>query len=262
MLEAMYVTKGLKRTCMTFTKEKHIALLEQFCNVSNLCFELSDYKVLAFPEKAKGGFSNKSTWVPPESPEGDFAVFLAKNQEEAKLAKYYYTYGDHIKTGAFFGYPKCCVRFFLNNVGSNHNNDYILNAIKDTKQHDFLNNRALRYFGISLLSHFPCSLDCSASQSIAMERLLYLQKEYPEIAMRFENQLKSIIIYTEEQGVFFANDYSINGNHVKYKNLKGTIKNDLFYKLKNTGEINIISHNHLLVGSEKLKGDIGIMLFK
>ena len=71
-----------------------------------------------------------------------------------------------------------------------------------------------------------------------------------------------MVIYTETNGVFFSNDYTITGNIVKYRNLKGTVENDLFCKLKNVGEITLNSYNTVLIGSESLDGDIGVLLFE
>jgi hypothetical protein len=113
-----------------------------------------------------------------------------------------------------------------------------------------------------LISHFPCSLDCQASRAIGKERLLLLRRERPAIAERFESKLKSVVIYTATQGVFFSNQYTIAHGRVKYRNLEGTIESDLFHKLNSAGEIRIVSHNCLLIGAERLDGAIGIMLFK
>jgi len=263
-LECAYVLKGLKRCSIDFIDETRVPLLRNFCRLNNLCFELSNYKVLSNSEKAKGGFSNLSSRVSVDSPQGRFAVFLSKDRMDAQLTKHYYGISDHTNLGPLLGYPKCCSEFFLEYAkqASKKNMDFILYALIDTKQYDFYNNRALRYFGISLISHFPCSLNCQASQAIAKERLLFLQKEHPKIAAFFEKYLRAMVIYTESQGVFFSNDYSINQNLVKYKNLHGTINNDLFQKLKNIGEISIESYNRLLIGSELLDGDSGILLFK
>ena len=263
-LDCIYVLKGLKRCSIDFVEGAQIPELRNFCKLNNLCFELSDYKILSRGEKAKGGFSNLSSRLPVDSPQGHFASFIAKDRMDAQLAKYYYAGSDHTKLGPLLGYPKCCSEFFLEHFkqASEKNMDFILYALFDIRQYDFYNNRAMRYFDISLISHFPCSLDCQASQAIAKERLLFVRKEHPEIAAFFEKYLRSMVIYTESQGVFFSNDYSINQNHVEYKTLYGTIDNDLFQKLKNVGTITVESYNKLVIGSELLDGDCGILLFK
>jgi len=262
MLDCIYVAGGIKPTCISFLSTDSLYLVEKYCKVNSLCYELSDYKIIPVSDKGKGGFSNKCSRVSQESPEGCFAVFLARDNKDAKLLKYYYANNDHIKTGALLGYPRCCTRFFLKNRKNCQNNDYVLCAIKDTEQHDFLYNRSLRYFDTSLLSHFPCSFSCSASKAIAKRHLDYLQKKCPEIAVLYKERLKSLVIYTEEQGIFFADDYYVDGICVRYSNIYGTMENDLFLKLKNTKKIEILSPNCILIGSTKIEGDIGIMLFK
>jgi hypothetical protein len=112
-----------------------------------------------------------------------------------------------------------------------------------------------------LISHFPCSLDCEASKLIAIKRLAFLQKECPDIAALFEQRLRSFVIYTEEEGIFFADDYSIDGNQITFASLYGTVENNLFNKLKKAGKVKIISYNCILIDCEKLEGNIGVMLF-
>jgi len=264
-LDCMYVAKGLKRTSIVFMDEKRIHLLQKFCSINNLHFELSDRKFLLPYDPSKGNFSNNTGHVvPSNNPRGYFAVFISKDLLEVQLAKFYYSAGDHIKMGAILGYPKCCSKFFERCIGNtlNHTKDYIPNAITDTNQYNFLNNRALRYFDISLISHFPCSLACPTSQAIAKEKLAFLREEYPKIATFFEKYLKSMVIYTEKQGVFFSNDYSLKSNLVKYREFHGTVENGLFHKLKEASEITILSHNSLRIGKELLEEDICILLFK
>lgn len=263
VLDYMYVLKGLKRCSINFIKDK-ITPLYNFCKVHKLYFELSDFKVLSNSEKNKGGFSNSSSRVSIDSPNGNYVVFLSKNQIDAKLAKNYFATSDHRKLGQLLGYPDCCTEFFSKNIrlAAKKNMDFIPYALSDIQQHDFYNNRALRYFDISLISHFPCSLDCKASQAVAKERLAFLRKEHPQIAALFEKYLKSMVIYTEEEGIFFSNNYSINHNQISFENLQGTIENDLYYKLKNAGEFTVMAFNGLQIGPKLLEDDVYILLFK
>ncbi len=40
------------------------------------------------------------------------------------------------------------------------------------------------------------------------------------------------------------------------------MKNELFYKLQGVGEVDILSCNDFLIGSERLEGDVGLILFE
>lgn len=263
-LDYIYVLKGIKRCSLEYLDADKISTLQKFSRANDFCFELSDYKILFNREKAKGGFSNSCSRISVDSANGLFVVFLSKDRMDAQLAKHYCAISDHVKLGALLSYPSCCLHFFTKCVKKRANKkmDFIRDALTDIRQHDFYNNRALRYFDISLLSHFPCSLDCQASKAIARERLSFLRKENPKIAKFFERHLKSMVIYSEEQGVFFSNDYSVDQNVVKYRNLHGTIENDLFHKLEDNSEVTLSSHNSLLVGSSLVDDDVGVLLFK
>jgi hypothetical protein len=264
-LDGMYVAKGLKRTSIIFLDDKRIPLLREFCSANGICFELSDHKLLLPSDTSKGSFSNSAgPKIPATDSRGHFAVFLSLAPLEAKLAKFYYGRGDHVKMGALLGYPSCCSEFFSGCMGngSGRTRDFIPHAVRDTRQYDFFNNRALRYFDMSLISHFPCSLACSASRALAKERLAFLRDQYPKIAEVFEKYLKSMVIYTDANGVFFSNNYSLDRNLVGYRELHGTVENELSCRLKEAGEVTIDSHNRLRIGKELLKGDICILLFK
>jgi len=263
-LDCAYVLKGLKFCGIDCVDRERLPLLRKFCRVNGLCFELSDYKIIHQSEKSKGGFSNACSRVSIDCPCGNYAVFLSIDRIIAQLAKHYHAISDHANLGQLLGYPKCCLDFFCKHVeeASQKNMDFILYALADTKQYDFYTNKALRYFDIAIISHFPCSLNCPASISIAQKNLYFLQEEHPQIATFFEKHLKSMVIYTEDQGIFFSNDYSIKGDIVEYRDLKATVENSLFHKLKNTNQITIISHNSLIVNQELLSSNIGILLFK
>ncbi len=261
-LECLYVANDLKPVSLIFLKEGQIARLEPYCTAHQLCFELSDYKMLMVSQAGKGRFSNSCIRVPAATAQGEFGVFLAKDPEQARMAKYYYAVNDHIRVAALFGYPRCCARFFARHAGATRDNDYILATVRDLRRHPFLNNRALRYFDISLLSHFPCTLDCPASAQIARARLAFLRETCPEIGARFEKQLRAFVIYTEEQGIFYASDYAVAGRHVTYERLQGTIQNDLFGKLGKAGGVEVISPWCLMVEGKKVDAETGVLFFE
>lgn len=263
-LDCFYVTEGLKRCSIDFMNESKIPILLEYCEANHLCVELSNYKIISLPESSKGGFSNSSTRVSKDSPHGNYAVFLSKDRMDAQLAKYYYTDSKHDKLGPILGYPKCCINFFNKyaSQASKKNMDFILYALSDTQQHQYFTNRALRYFGISLISHFPCSLECQSSMEIGKRNLEFLYKDYPQIAEYFITHLKSLVIYTESQGVHFSNNYIINGNAIEFEDLKSTVENELHNDLVKYKNITLINNDKFKLGSKLFHDDVGILLFK
>lgn len=262
-LECVYVIEGVKRCSLEFFDEESMPSLRDFCKMHNLYWEMSDYKILSHTEKAKGGFSNACSRVPADSPGGQFAVFLSRDRMDAELTKHYYGSSNHAEIGPLLGYPPCCTQFFSRYLAqaSRNNMDFIKYALVDTRQYCFYTNRALRYFDIALISHFPCALDCAASQEIGRQRLAILRNKYPQIASFCEKHLKSMVLYTDEQGVFFSNDYSVHGEVIRYGELHGTIESDLFGRFQRAGELVAKSHNRIQVEGEMLEGSVNVLLF-
>jgi hypothetical protein len=104
---------------------------------------------------------------------------------------------DHVRVGELLGYPKCCTQFFAR-VWSSSCFDPVW-EIGNSTPASFIENRessydrdgrisevtvvlksnpsacmlscALRYIGVRVLSHFPCSAGCTGSIQVANDRI-------------------------------------------------------------------------------------------
>lgn len=263
-LDCTYVVNGIKGACIVFCRDEQLPLLRMFCRDYQVCFELSDHKMVSNPVAVKGSYVNTCRRVPTDSQEGKYVVFLSKKRLDAQLAKQHYADSNHRRLGLILGYPECCAEFFCRHVeeASKKDMDFILFALGDVKAHEFYTNRAIRYFGTSLISHFPCCLDCQESVSIAKRRLESLQQHFPQIAAHFVQELRSMVLYTEEQGIFYSTEYAVEGDRIRFNNLRGTVTDGLYHDLKRENEVTVESFDRIFVGARRIEGGAGILLFR
>lgn len=262
-LECIYAAHGLKSCCLDFVRPEKLELLREFCSANKLFLCLADYKIKSHCDQSKAGFSNSCERVSHDSPDGIHPVFMSKDRLTAFLANQYYSMGDNVNLAPLLGYPACCAQFYKKHLSHAQNKkmDFILYAVKDTAQHKFYTNRALRYFGASLISHFPCSLDCAASQAIGQERYAFLVQEYPEIGRDFGEKLKSMVFYTEHSGVFYTTKYTMDGDTVHFEDLRGTTTStDVFKSLLDTGCLTTLSAREIRIGDTIHDQDCGILI--
>jgi hypothetical protein len=263
-LEFVYAANGLKPCCMARVSPVKLSRLREICRATRLHLQVSDYKVVVKVDTFKADFANRRTTVSANSPDGAFEVFASQDSMDAQLAKYHRANSHDLNMARLCGYPSCCCDFYRRHVAraASENMDFVRYALADTRQYDFYTNRAIRYFGVDLLSHFPCSLDCPASRRIGEERFDLLQRLYPDVADRFSRALRSMVIYTENQGVFFSTDYCLKGDTITYRHIQGSMKNDLCDSLKAANVMTVHSYDKLVIGGRVLDGPVGLLLFK
>jgi hypothetical protein len=267
-LEILYLLNDLKEVVRIDAYDEEFNLVLNFCKKNNLNIEMSDFKIIKETDKGKGLFSNKGIKTSLSSTEkGVVFLYISKSKEKAMLAKKFENESNNKDFGLILDYPKCCVDFFVKNnpVESQKQNDYILPALKNSDNFvfPFYNNHAVRYFDVSLLSHFPCSFNCKESIKIAKKNLELIKKYSTELAKNFEEILSSGVLYTEYNGVFLLKNAELKNLELFYQCVEGTAKNSIYNLLKFNEKIKIINKNHIEVGDLKLKGDnIGFMVFE
>jgi hypothetical protein len=269
-LEVLYVINNLKPCTRLSIDSKKLNILKKFLKNNNLYFEISDFKIKSVKDKNKKGFSNVG--IRCNSKYGKSYVYISKNQIISKKAKYYESICDDTNFAKLLGYPKCCINFYKKNLNlaKTKQLDFILFSLKNKQsktkktieKFPFYNNYSLRYFGITLINHFPCSPTCKNSIIIAKKNLLFLKKYYPKLAKQFIKELKSTVIYTEKQGIFYSTDFKILKNIIKINSFTATKNNKLFNLLKNNQEIKIINNKKLEINNQIFDKDIGLFVFK
>ena len=197
-LEIMYVINGLKPCCRIRMQQERFFDFRRFCKDKGLQLEVSDFKIL--PVKDKGNFANTGQRIEPAKRGGYHHAYISK--DSALSAKKADLDCDDRRLGKLLGYSDCCIDYFLNNK---HKTDPILPGT-GLKIQDFRNNYYLRYFGIALVDHFPCSHDCGKSIGQAQAYLEFLENSFPAIAKRFKNELSCLVIQKEHE-VIYSKDY-------------------------------------------------------
>jgi len=241
-LEVIYVLKNIKPCCRVIIDDSTKQEFCDFCYHNNLCICFSDYKIVPIYDKNKMGFSNRMERVPTTLKGGKIIAYISKYEKIVEFAKHYEHERDHTSLGKLLGYPECCINFYTGNreQALKNQDDYMMLIPTKDKIYPFYNNYAIRCFGVSLISHFPCSLDCKNSKDIAQKNLNFLRKEFPQTAIFFEKELKSFVICAGENGIFYSSDYKKEGNTIFFNALKSTVKNEIFCKLEKEKKSNSI----------------------
>lgn len=160
--EIVLLLNGKKSVVRQGFYQEELPTVKRYCQEKRIILVQSPFKVLlADPET--GLFSNKGIRVAENDKRpGMYFVYLSFNQEQAWLAAYYETMQDHRGLGKVLGYPACCVDFFCHSFHSGRTN-LVLPATNPWT------NLTKREEDAVLLSHFPCSSECSESVQLARE---------------------------------------------------------------------------------------------
>jgi hypothetical protein len=264
-LEILYLMEDVKGIVRLDADEVELGKIKAFCNENDLTLEISDFKVAKVIDKGKGGYANIVKKVPLNYPgNGLYHVYISKDTSKSKFLKLLENKNDDNAVGELLGYPKCCVEFFIANKEKQRKlqNDYILPALdnSDGFKFPFYNNHAVRYFDITLLSHFPHSFECEESIKIAKNNLEVIKKYSKELADKFVVMLKSAVLYTENDGVFVFKNHKLNDNILTFNGIKSTINNNLFNDLNNNKKLGIVDKNKIELNG-KLIENVGLMVF-
>jgi len=263
--EILYLLNDIKKTVRIDANDIEIKKIKEFCDKENLCMEVSDFKVIKTADEGKGGYSNFVKRVPIKYPyNGLYHIYISKDNNKAKFLKLLENKNDDRAVGELLGYPKCCIDFFMENKEKQQKiqNDYILPALNNSKgfNFSFYTNYVIRYFDITLLSHFPHSFECKDSIRLAKNNLKCINNISKEIANRFEDMLKNPVVYTEKQGIFILKNFVLKDNILEFKDISSTENNELLELLTKNKKIKIIDKNKIKIKDDVLE-EIGFILF-
>ncbi len=196
--ELIAIETGLKKVARQFVEEKDILEYLRFTKRRNLKFvfwkeknyfyiskkkELAR-KVMKIEKKISGMNLNQNNF--------EKISLLIKN------------------LGELFGYPRCCINFFINCL-KNKEPNYVFYSYLNTKSNkiSFLLNNLSVY---RLISYFPCSYECKESLNFATKLFKNLPREQK---IKTEEALKrDILIWNEEKMIGFNQRF--NGRIINY----------------------------------------------
>lgn len=262
-LDVLYVIKGDKPAGRIIASEGDLDSYKRFFKKHDIHYSLSDYKLRKETDENK--YSNKGVALPRDSEEkGELFIYFSKDKALAEKAKHAEKDSDHKELGRMLGYPECCTDFFNKEFPkqSRYKNDYVLASLRESKGFifPFQNNISIRHLDLSLLSHFPCNLNCPKSKEMAGKNFELLEKDSPDLARISEGMLKGAVVFTSNRGIFLLRDIKMEKDKLYYDKIMASMKNEIYDELKMSKAIEIIDKNTIMIRDKKIE-DIGMMVF-
>ena len=264
-LDVFYVLEGCKPVSRILAKEEELQGILDFLEDKNLKTAVSDFKVVKEPGAANS-YSDKGVRLNgPSYGNNNHLVYISKEEKLAKRARQYEDKNDHFHLGLSLGYPDCCSEFFTKRfpVESKKKNDYTLAVLENSENYTFpfQTNVAARFLDVALLSHFPCSFNCRHSKAIAEKNLTAIKKHSEEWHKLLSGMLNSVVLYSEENGIFLLRNFSLDKNKVFYSTVMASMNSEIYKQLKDAEYMEILGKNRIRLGAE-VTDSFGVMVFQ
>lgn len=191
-LEILYLLENIKPVVRQGFYKNELKAIKKFCKTNNLSIKISPYKIILI--NTKENYSNKGIKINKNDPRlGMFFVYISKNKQKAIKARDYEAENDHKKLGSLLGYPNCCIDFFIKHNKQEYKKDYDYKnpILKNSNDFNYLTNIFKRNKDITLLNHFPCSLNCKNSIRLAKKHLDIIKKYNKKLANLMIKELKN-----------------------------------------------------------------------
>lgn len=160
-------------------------------------------------------------------------IYLSKHRELVHKARYFEEQQHHQEFGEILGYPECCCAFFARTQPP-ASMDYlpaVINASshdnRNSAPYDYRINIALRYDDFSVLSHFPCNLNCNASLGLAQQYLEILHKQRPDYTKILLKFLTGTILFMPGHGSIYLAQAQQSEDIVTFTKVSGTCSQTL-----------------------------------
>ena len=189
-LEFLQVVNGTKLCMRTALSDEEIPRISALCQQYSLYIEFAQFKVKIMDSEQK--FSHKGITIPKDQ-EGLTFSYIAQEEKIAALAKLYEQRNDSKNLGKILGYPRCCIQFFCEHEEEKAKSDFDFTSLcmkRGIKYWEL--NISKRDQDISLISHFPCSMDCKESLLHAQKNYLLFQSVYREYAEVWQEPLRQV----------------------------------------------------------------------
>jgi len=182
--EILYLLHNLKEVVRQGFYESELGKVEIFCKDNHLHLVKSNFKVLLADEESSV-YSNKGIRVPEKDKSlGMYFVYISKDEKKAWLAAYFELVRNDLELGLLLGYPKCCVDNFCKNFDEKKTN-------LEINSENIFTNVTKREQDLVLISHFPCSAECSKSIKIGKNNLELIKRYNKNRAEELINGLRN-----------------------------------------------------------------------
>ncbi|MBI2147645.1 hypothetical protein HYU19_04170 [Candidatus Woesearchaeota archaeon] len=231
--EVLFVLEREKPGARLSANEKLLPGIRSFCKKQGLIMDTSDFKVVNSITKDKQ-FANLGVRIRKDSSiQADVFVYLSPSMEWVHTAKQADADNSHALFGRLLGYPDCCISFFEQHAPQEmaKENDYILPAVKNSRQFFFENNIVPRYVDLGVLSHFPCSFGCQASRKLAQEYLSAVARHSPGLAGYVSSAMRMPVVITDHDGAHILQKARQEGGRLVFDAVQSTTPNALHVQL-------------------------------
>lgn len=231
---------------------------------------LGSRRIRNIVDAGKGGWSNIMEVVTVPDKNDDAYLYIARDEEKARLARDSDEAYNHKQLAECLGIPDCCAQFFelAWPVASRFQGDLSTYSCAmtstDSYPWDWRCNVIAQYFDLAPISFFPCSFNCRAASHAGQEAVSALSMIDPRLASQLENSARGCFLYTEYEGIHRWSHYQVLKNRVRLFGAPESTSDD-------SGFINAIlieySDPHTLTivyddGSRSLGGaDVALCLF-
>lgn len=262
-LEVLFVLEGMKPAARQMIHEQDVHRAVAFCEANGLHWEVSSFKIIK---------DNELLVVPEYPQEGHYFLYLSRDEDVCRLAKFYEASRNDEQLGKILGYPPCCVQFYLDNhqKASLLRDDYSLLSIANTSTEtapSFVTNNLARFFSVSLISHFPCSYTCAATELIGKAHFAIVSKYNVQLAAYIRDVLQGPVISSADTGIHLLKGCTYEGNMVRYREPWMTSPNEFHATLQLCDNVKILDKNHIQLCQdshvvEDVAGEhIGVVVF-
>lgn len=147
-------------------------------------------------------------------------VYIHQRQTVCENAKLLDEKNDDLNLGLELQYPRCCIDAYCKWQIENDDIDPITTITNKFPfngvlfSYDFPNPFG-RYFGSGLYSHFPCSLYCQETKSLAEDTFNNLQADFPHAAHKLIQYEDALVIYHKEKGICLWTHFFVEFTTIK-----------------------------------------------
>jgi hypothetical protein len=200
---------GVRPLVLIHGPEAYVSAISAYARARGLQVIFSPFEFVPDTDESLGGYSNRCSELRPARPgSGSWrSLLVSPSSITLSLGWLALCQGWDELLGRLLGYPLCCVRSFITRwptACSDFDGDVALLLLAEEpsdRSFPWESNVFGRYFGATLLPHFPCHFDCAASLAQARRTELALTMTQPSLLATIKNVSQSVVIFAGQEGL-------------------------------------------------------------